>query len=118
MLAHDRRRVLHFNVTAHPTAEWTAPQILEAFPFDTAPQYLLRDRDGTYGFESRKQVEVMEIGEVLGTFSWMLESSPNILFQRCLTKESLQAGPKSFRRLPSKEQRKHTQRRQHHVERR
>src|SRR5262249_15018908 len=44
VLAHDRRRVVHFNVTAHPTAEWTAQQIVEAFPFDSAPKYLLRDR--------------------------------------------------------------------------
>jgi putative transposase len=51
VLAHDRRRILHFNVTAHPTAEWTAQQIVEAFPFDTAPKYLLRDRDRIYGFE-------------------------------------------------------------------
>src|SRR5262249_9057497 len=49
VLAHDRRRVVHFNVTAHPTAEWTAQQMLEAFPFDTAPKYLLRDRDRIYG---------------------------------------------------------------------
>lgn len=43
VLAHNRRRVLHFNVTAHPTAEWAAGQILQAFPWDTAPCYLLRD---------------------------------------------------------------------------
>jgi len=48
VLAHDRRRIVHFNVTAHPTAEWTAQQMLEAFPFDTAPRYLLRDRDRIY----------------------------------------------------------------------
>src|SRR5207249_3983811 len=65
VLAHDRRRILHFNITAHPTAEWTARQIVEAFPFDTAPTYLLRDRDRIYGFEFRKQVEVMGIQEVL-----------------------------------------------------
>jgi len=50
---------------AHPTAEWTAQQIVEAFPFDTAPKYLLRDRDRIYGFEFRKQVEAMGIKEVL-----------------------------------------------------
>ncbi len=45
VLAHDRRRILHFGVTAHPTAEWTAQQLRDAFPWDTAPRYLLRDRD-------------------------------------------------------------------------
>jgi putative transposase len=65
VLAHDRRRVVHFNVTAHPTAEWTAQQMLEAFPFDTAPRYLLRDRDRIYGQEFRDQVAVMSINEVL-----------------------------------------------------
>ena len=49
VLAHDRRRIVHLNVTEHPTAQWTAQQIVEAFPFDTAPQYLLRDGDGIYG---------------------------------------------------------------------
>ena len=63
--AHDRRRILHFNVTAHPTAEWTAQQLVEAFPFDTAPKYLLRDRDQIYGLEFRKQLEVMDIDEIL-----------------------------------------------------
>ena len=43
VLAHDRRRVLHFNVTAHPTAEWTAQQLREAFPCERVPRYLLRD---------------------------------------------------------------------------
>jgi hypothetical protein len=65
VLTHDRRRVVHFNVTAHPTAEWTAQQMLEAFPFDTAPRYLLRDRDRIYGQEFRNQVAVMNIKEVL-----------------------------------------------------
>jgi len=65
VLAHDRRRVVHFNVTSHPTAQWTAQQMLEAFPFDTAPKYLLRDRDRIYGYEFRKQLEVMDIEEVL-----------------------------------------------------
>ena len=49
VLAHDRRRVIHFNVTAHPTAEWTAQQLREAFPFDQVPGYLLRDCDQIFG---------------------------------------------------------------------
>ena len=49
VLAHERRRVVHFNVTEHPTAEWTAAQLMQAFPWDTAPSYLLQDRDGVYG---------------------------------------------------------------------
>ena len=65
VLAHDRRRVLHFNVTAHPTAAWTAQQMVEAFPFDSAPKYLLRDRDRIYGDEFRKQVKLLGIKEVL-----------------------------------------------------
>jgi putative transposase len=65
VLAHDRRRIVHFNVTAHPTAEWAAQQIVEAFPFDTAPKYLLRDRDRIYGYKFRQQTEAMGIKEVL-----------------------------------------------------
>ncbi len=49
VLRHERRKVVHFNVTAHPTAQWTAQQLVEAFPFDEAPRYLLRDRDSIYG---------------------------------------------------------------------
>jgi hypothetical protein len=48
VLAHDRWRLLHFGVTAHPTAEWIAQQLREAFPWETAPRYLLRDRDGIF----------------------------------------------------------------------
>ncbi len=45
VLEHDRRRVRHFGVTMHPTADWTAQQIVEAFPWETAPRYLLHDRE-------------------------------------------------------------------------
>ena len=65
VLTHDRRRIVHFNVTAHPTAEWTTQQIVEAFPFDSPPKYPLRDRDRIYGYEFRRQLEVMGIKEVL-----------------------------------------------------
>ena len=67
VLAHDRRRIVHFNVTAHPTAEWTAQQLREAFPFDQAPRYLLRDRDGIFDSEFRRDVKAMRIQEVLST---------------------------------------------------
>jgi putative transposase len=65
VLAHDRRRILHFAVTAHPTAEWTAHQLREAFPGDTAPRYLLRDRDRIFGKEFVDQVKAMGVKQVL-----------------------------------------------------
>jgi hypothetical protein len=49
VLLHDRRRVAHVNVTAHPTAAWAAQQLCEAWPWDTAPRFVIRDRDGIYG---------------------------------------------------------------------
>jgi transposase InsO family protein len=66
VLAHDRRRIVHFNVTAHPTAEWTAQQLREAFPFDSAPRFLLRDRDRIFGADFTRQVKEFGIQEVLG----------------------------------------------------
>ena len=57
--------MLHFNVTEHPTAVWAAQQIIEAFPEDAAPRYLIRDRDGVYGRHLRNRVEGMGIQEVL-----------------------------------------------------
>src|SRR5262249_2556943 len=65
VLAHDGRRLLHFNVTEHPTAEWTAQQIIEAFPNNSVPKYLIRDRDGVYGNYFRNRVNGMGIEEVL-----------------------------------------------------
>jgi putative transposase len=51
ILAHERRKVLHFNITHSPSAAWTAQQLSEAFPYSNPPRYLLRDRDGIYGLE-------------------------------------------------------------------
>jgi putative transposase len=65
ILHHDRRKIVHFNATYHPTAEWTAQQMVEAFPFDTAPRYLLRDRDSIYGARFRNRVKSLGIEEVL-----------------------------------------------------
>jgi hypothetical protein len=64
VLSNKRRRVLHFNVTVSPTAAWAGQQIVEAFPWDTAPRYVLRDRDGIYGAEFVRRVEGMGIEEV------------------------------------------------------
>jgi len=49
VLLHDRRRIVHVNVTAHPTAAWTAQQFREAWPWDTALRFVIRDRDAIYG---------------------------------------------------------------------
>jgi transposase InsO family protein len=65
VLAHHRRRVVHFNVTEHPTASWTALQIVHAFPEDSAPSYLLRDRDSVYGHVFRQRVKGIGIDEIL-----------------------------------------------------
>ena len=67
VLAHDRRRIVHFNVTSHPTAAWTAQPLREAFPFDQAPTYLLRDRDRIFGAEFSREVAALGTEEVLGT---------------------------------------------------
>jgi transposase InsO family protein len=64
VLAHDRRRIIHFNVTQHPTAGWAAQQIIEAFPEDGAPRFMVRDRDGIYGEAFRSRVEGMNIEEI------------------------------------------------------
>src|SRR5258707_5877582 len=49
VMTHERRKIVHFNITDSPTASWTAQQIVNAFPYDTAPEYLLPDRDSIYG---------------------------------------------------------------------
>ena len=64
-MSHDRRRILHFNVTTSPSAQWTAHQVREAFPYDTAPRYLLRDRDRIFGADFVRCVKSMGIEEVI-----------------------------------------------------
>jgi hypothetical protein len=65
IMSHDRRKVVHFNVTDSPSPQWTGQQIIEAFPYDTAPRYLLRDRDGIYGAHFVRRVKSMGIDELL-----------------------------------------------------
>ncbi len=61
VLRHDRRKVVHFNVTAHPTAAWLGHQLVEAFPWETAPRCLIRDRDAAYGTIFRDRLATMSI---------------------------------------------------------
>ena len=64
VLRHDRRERLHLHVTDHPTADWTARQILQTFPEETAPRYMLRDRDTIYGESFIRCIASMGIREV------------------------------------------------------
>jgi len=65
VLSHERRRVVHFGVTEHPTQEWTMPQMREAFPWDQAPRYLLRDRHAIYGRDFAAMTRDMGMEQVL-----------------------------------------------------
>jgi putative transposase len=95
VLAHDRRRILHFNVTTHPTAGWTGQQLREAFPFAQLPRYLLRDRDAIFGADFREQVRDMGICEVL--------SAPRSPWQRAYVERVIGSSsrvPRSRDRVP------------------
>ena len=65
ILAHDRRKIVRFDVTRNPTAGWLVRQVTEALPWDTAPRYMMRDRDSSYGESFRRQVDAMGITEVV-----------------------------------------------------
>ena len=65
VLRHERRRIVHIGTTAHPTAAWVAQQIREAFPWETAPRYMIRDRDRVYGIAFRSRIKAMGIEEVV-----------------------------------------------------
>ena len=65
VLRHERRQIVHFGVTAHPTAAWVAQQITEAFPWDSAPHYVIHDRDSVYGALVRARIKAMGIEEVV-----------------------------------------------------
>ena len=64
VLSHDRRKIVHFNVTTNPTAAWTGQQIREAFPWDTTPKYLMRDNDSIYGDDFTKGLHALGINDV------------------------------------------------------
>lgn|SRR5487761_17794 len=68
VIAHDRRRILHFNVTKHPTSLWVVQQLRETFPFESAPRFLIFDRDGKYGIEVPAAVRSLKIRPVRTSF--------------------------------------------------
>ncbi len=65
VLRHHRRKIVHCNVTDHPTAAWTAQQIVEAFPNDDAPRFLIRDRDRIYGSSFTERIAKIGIEEIV-----------------------------------------------------
>ena len=68
VIAHDRRRILHFNVTKHPTSMWIVQQLREAFPFGSAPQFVIFDRDAKYGTDVPAAIRSMRIKCVRTSF--------------------------------------------------
>ena len=95
-LTHERRRIVHFAVTSHPTAEWTAQQMGEAFPWDTVPRYLQRDRGRIFGREFVDQVKAMAIKQVL--------SAPRLPWQRACGTRDRYSSP----RVSSKQATRHS----------
>ena len=68
VIAHDRRRILHFNVTRHPTSAWVSQQLREAFPFDAAPRYLIHDRDATFSAEVLATAKILGVKSIRTSF--------------------------------------------------
>jgi putative transposase len=68
VISHDRRRILHFNVTKHPTSSWIIQQLREAFPFGSAPRFLIFDRDAKYGLEVPAAVRSLRVNPLRTSF--------------------------------------------------
>jgi len=68
VIGHDRRRILHFNVTRHPTSLWVVQQLREAFPYESAPRFLIFDRDAKYGTEIPAAIRSMKIKRIRTSF--------------------------------------------------
>ncbi len=81
-----RRELVWVNVTAHPTAEWIARQITEAFPWNEAPRYLIRDRDGIYGSVVRRRLRAMGIRDK--------PISPGLPWQNCFAERLIGSIPR------------------------
>ena len=68
VIRHDRRRILHFNLTKHPTSSWIIQKLPEAFPFEAAPRFLIHDRDAKYGTEVQAAIRSLKINDVRTSF--------------------------------------------------
>jgi len=65
ILSLDRWKIIHFNITTNPTADWTSLQLIQTFPFDSAPRFLIRDRDGIYGNQVVSTLKILGINQVI-----------------------------------------------------
>lgn len=61
IIEHVKRKIIHFNITRHPTAQWVMQQLRNAFPFDSAPQYLIFDRDKIFSSQVKQLIKNMDI---------------------------------------------------------
>src|SRR5260370_38058074 len=86
VLAHERRRIVHFHVTAHPTADWTVQQFREAFAVEQVPKYLLRDRHRIFGVEVRQDVEADGVNGTL--------SAPRVPWERVFVARGISKLPR------------------------
>ena len=68
VISHDRRRILHFNITKHPTSSWIVQQLREAFPFGSAPRFVIIDRDAKYGLEVLAAVRSLRVNPLRTSF--------------------------------------------------
>jgi putative transposase len=68
VISHESRRILHLNITKHPSSLWIVQQLREAFPFESAPRFLIFDRDGKYGVEVPAAVRSLKIRPVRTSF--------------------------------------------------
>ena len=69
VISHDRRRILHFNITKHPTSSWITQQLRKAFPFETAPRFLIYDRDAKYATEGPAAIRSLKINGARTSFA-------------------------------------------------
>ncbi len=103
ILSNDRRRILHFNVTDHPTAAWTAQQLVEACGMDEKPKYLLRDRDAIYGKQFSRRAQTLGIAEVITAYRspWLNPYAERIIVsirRECLD-HVIVLGPRHLKRI-------------------